>query len=276
MKFWMLIFGLVCFTIDAWAKSENVAVQPMSELDGVSKERLIKLRERSMIYSAFYSYDYQPRIFERYNPKEKWVGDKYSCYRNEFYDGKSEASIWLRNPNVLIHPVVGTLRHMRYGDTNNPVFCIYGAQLIFKPKSIVYDKEKKEIIVTYKTHNILLGIGSHTFGAIDFALSPINAYDVGFNFMNLVDSFGVAQAKEMRGMALKTAQANVLALNGDVAVCNPCYASGYGVCSCYVKETDMHVVLNAKRAEMLFKLWRKMPKSKNDEADFYYRIRFIP
>ncbi len=276
MKFWMLIFGLVCFTIDAWAKSENVAVQPMSELDGVSKERLIKLRERSMIYSAFYSYDYQPRIFERYNPKEKWVGDKYSCYRNEFYDGKSEASIWLKNPNVLIHPVAGTLRHMFYGDANNPVFCMYSQQLMFKPKSIVYKEDKKEIVVTYKAYNILLGIGSHTFGAIDFSLSPINAYDVGFNYMNLAKSSGVITARELRGTSLKMAQANVLPLNEDVTVCNPCYTSGYGVCSCYVKDKDVQIELKSKNAELLFKLWRDKPKSKDDAADFYYRIRFIP
>lgn len=276
MKFGLFVFCMTLVPLLSWAEDEKIAVQSMSELDGMQQDKLVNLRERSMIYSAFYSYDYKPKIFERYNPKEKWVGDKYSCYRNEFYDGKSEASIWLKNPNVLIHPVAGTLRHMFYGDTNNPVFCMYSQQLMFKPKSIVYKEDKKEIVVTYKAYNILLGIGSHTFGAIDFSLSPINAYDVGFNYMNLAKSSGVVTARELRGTSLKMAQASVLPLNEDVTVCNPCYTSGYGVCSCYVKDKDVQIELKSKNAELLFKLWRDKPKSKDDAADFYYRIRFIP
>ena len=111
MKFGLFVFCMTLVPLLSWAEDEKIAVQSMCELDEMSQEKLVNLRERSMIYSAFYSYDYKPKIFERYNPKEKWVGDKYSCYRNEFYDGKSEASIWLKNPNVLIHPVAGTLRH---------------------------------------------------------------------------------------------------------------------------------------------------------------------
>lgn len=68
-----------------------------------------------MIYSAFYRYDYQPKIFDRYDAKEKWIGNRYSCYRNRFYDGNSEASIWLKNPNILVHPFAGTIYHMYYG-----------------------------------------------------------------------------------------------------------------------------------------------------------------
>ena len=76
----------------------------------------------------------------------------------------------MKNPNILVHPFAGTIYHMYYGKTNNPVFCMYAKQLLFKPKSIVYNEEKKEITTTYKAYNILLGRGSHTFGALNFGL----------------------------------------------------------------------------------------------------------
>ena len=228
-----------------------------------------------MIYSAFYRYDYQPKIFDRYDAKEKWIGNRYSCYRNRFYDGNSEASIWLKNPNILVHPFAGTIYHLYYGKTNNPVFCMYAKQLLFKPKSIVYNEEKKEITTTYKAYNILLGRGSHTFGALNFGLFPINAYDVGFNYISLAESKGLASCGRRDRKTLESAMGAVWALNEDVSVCNPCYERRDDVCTCYTKDGSLDVVLKRQNAEMLFKLWKEKPKSKNDDADFYYRIRFV-
>ena len=113
---------LLCFQGKCCAAGEKVPLQPMCDLDGKTNTDLVKMRAKSMIYSAFYRYDYQPKIFDRYDAKEKWIGDRYSCYRNRFYDGNSEASIWLKNPNILVHPLAGTIYHMNYGKTNNPVF----------------------------------------------------------------------------------------------------------------------------------------------------------
>lgn len=98
---------LLCLQGICLAAEERVSLQPMCDLDGKTKDDLVKLREKSMIYSAFYRYDYQPKIFDRYDAKEKWIGNRYSCYRNRFYDGNSEASIWLKNPNILVHPLQG-------------------------------------------------------------------------------------------------------------------------------------------------------------------------
>ena len=100
---------LFCLQGICLAAEERVSLQPMCDLDGKTKDDLAKLREKSMIYSAFYRYDYQPKIFDRYDAKEKWIGNRYSCYRNRFYDGNSEASIWLKNPNILVHPFAGTI-----------------------------------------------------------------------------------------------------------------------------------------------------------------------
>lgn len=266
---------LLCLQGICLAAEERVSLQPMCDLDGKTKDDLVKLREKSMIYSAFYRYDYQPKIFDRYDAKEKWIGNRYSCYRNRFYDGNSEASIWLKNPNILVHPFAGTIYHMYYGKTNNPVFCMYAKQLLFKPKSIVYNEEKKEITTTYKAYNILLGRGSHTFGALNFGLFPINAYDVGFNYISLAESKGLASSGRRDRKTLESAMGAVWALNEDVSVCNPCYERRDDVCICYTKDGSLDVVLKRQNAEMLFKLWKEKPKSKNDDADFYYRIRFV-
>ena len=56
---------LLCLQGICLAAEEIVSLQPMCDLDGKTKDDLVKLREKSMIYSAFYRYDYQPKIFER-------------------------------------------------------------------------------------------------------------------------------------------------------------------------------------------------------------------
>ncbi len=271
MKITAFMFMGICFTAEA---AEKIVLQPMSELDGMTKEELVEHREKKMIYSSFYRYDYKTTIFDRLKDGEKWVGDKSSCYRNKFYDGKSEASIWLNNPNILVHLSLNAMYGMYYGNTYNPVFCMYAKQLLFKPKSIVYDEKKKEIVSSYKAYNVLLGIGSHTHGALSINLSAINAYDAGFNYINLAQANGIVFDSERSGKSMKSAMSEALAIRTDVAFCDPCYVKTPGACNCYRKEGEWTVKLDSPRAEMLFKLWKDQPKSVNDEADFYYRIKF--
>lgn len=120
------------------------------------------------------------------------------------------------------------------------------------------------------------GKGSHTFGELDFQLSPVNAYDVGFNYITLAESKGFSSGQREDRLGLDGMMGKVLRLNEDVTVCNPCYEQRGGTCLCYIKKGSIVVMLKDKNAEMLFKLWRDKPESQNDEADFYYRIRFVP
>ncbi len=275
-KYLLLVCALIfCICKDGYA-AEKVMIQSMSRYDGISREEIIKKREEKMIYSSFYRYDYKPKIFDAVKEGEKWPGNKASCSRYKLNDGLSEASIWINNPDILIH-MSGASKYFTgvYAGVYNPVFCVYAQQLLFKPLRIYFDSEKKEITSTYRAYNILLGIGSHTFGALDFYLSPINAYDVGFNYYAMVESKGISFDTDRNKNSAVKQLSDVVSTKARLAVCPRCFVREEGSCVCYKNKENQTVQLTSKRAEMLFKLWKEKPLSKDDEADFYYRIKFV-
>lgn len=255
---------------------ENIKIQPMSRYDGISKEELAKKRREKIIYSSFYRYDYEPKVFDDVKGGEKWVGDKASCSYYKFNDGVSEASIWINNPDILVH-MSGARKYFTgvYVGEYNPVFCTYAKQLLFKPLKMTIDKEKKEITSVYKAHNILLGIGSHVFGAIDFILSPVNAYDAGFNYYALAENSGITFDIEKNKRNSVEALTDIVSTRSRMEVCQQCYVHETESCMCYNNITNTAAQLTSKQAEMLFKFWKEKPKSKDAEADFYYRIKFV-
>ncbi len=255
---------------------ENIKIQPMSRYDGISREDIIKKRQDKMIYSSFYRYNYEPKVFDDVKEGEKWQGDKNSCARYKLNDGLSEASIWINNPDILVHMTLYSKYFTGvYAGEYNPVFCVYAKQLLFKPLRITYDKEKKEITSIYKAYNVLLGIGSHVFGALDFTFSPINAYDAGFNYYTMAESSGLTFSTQGNIRNSVKNLSDVVSTRAHMAVCPQCYINGKESCMCYKNVENMTAQLTSKQAEVLFKLWKENPKLKNDEADFYYRIKFV-
>lgn len=275
-KYLLLLVLLVFIFCEDVGAVENIAIQPMSRYNGISKENLIKKRQEKMIYSSFYRYNYEPKIFDDVKEGENWIGDKISCARYKLNDGLSEASIWINNPNILVHMSMYSKYFTGvYAGEYNPVFCVYAKQLLFKPLKIIYDKEKREITSIYRAYNVLLGIGSHVFGALDFVFSPINAYDVGFNYYTVEESSGVTFDTEGNKRSTVKNLLDVVSTQARITVCPRCYVHGKESCMCYKNVENTIAQLTSKQAEILFKFWKEKPVSKNDEADFYYRIKFV-
>ncbi|MCM1322577.1 MAG: hypothetical protein NC218_00130 [Acetobacter sp.] len=276
-KYLILMFLLLSSYSSAGWTAERLLLQPMSEFDGKTKEEMEKHRKQKMINSVFYHYNYEPRCFGDIKADEKWVGDAASCWRNKFSDGLSEASIWINNPNILVHPSLDKKygAAVLYADMYNPVFCVYAKQLLFKPLRLMYDKEKKEITATYRAYNVLVGIGSHSNGALNIFLSTINAYDSGFNYFVLATAEDVEFNSERSSKKKYGALTKVSDTRTQFGFVEKCYLQSDYPCNNYRNVNDLAVRLQSKRAEMLFKFWKEKPASEKDKADFYYRIKFI-
>lgn len=275
-RYVLLIILFMCGFCKNGCSIENINIQPMSRYNGINKEELIKKRQEKMIYSTFYHYNYEPKVFNDVKNGENWVGDKNSCARYKLGDGLSEASIWINNPDILVHMSVYSKYFTGvYAGEYNPVFCVYAKQLLFKPLRIMYDKENKKITSVYRAYNVLLGIGSHVFGALDFVFSPINAYDVGFNYYTVVESNGMSFDIDKNKKETVQDLSGVVSTRARMTVCSPCYANEKESCLCYHNSENTKAQLTSKQAEVLFKFWREKPASKDDEADFYYQIKFV-
>ena len=259
--------------------TQEIEVNPLSELDGFSKSQIYSSRQHYVSKSIFKSDTYKPNeeVFGNLQDNKYWYGiENLICYDSSKppllrTEGPSYVSRLINNPAMLIGvdlPYVWDIQGLKKSYRS----CTNGS-LLFIPESISYSPEHNLITVRIKSEKRALYNKQYD---LKFMFNGLNAKDLGYRW-------GYVYNKK-----------NIKFINKENAIDKKVYefrdylSTGYSCgikdgCSnlCPMQDRLMFLFQDEKLGKFIgkdamidFKLWKEKPLNKLSNPDMYYRIIF--
>lgn len=252
----------------------NLAVNPTSSYNFLTKSQIYNLRTKYVKKSIFSTDDYKPnqRVFGRIVDKKPWWGENpcsqinYSGDYHERIEGNSKVSAMVNNPNALVGI---SLAYSPWEQEYNRNFCASGASS-FLPTSLSYNPKEKIIVATYKVpwdfYRFRANINGHQRG-YPLQLSGLNALDFGFKYVYVLEM----ESAVMMYQNGANAKDEVKVFADYLHLGSSCAYSG-GCNNISPMQQDKMFTVNGLPAELTLKLWKEKPMNKFSKADFYFKM----
>lgn len=254
---------------------QQLNINPLSELDYMSKQEIYNQRKYYVQNSIFASKDYEPneRVFGSIQSNKPWWGSiecspvNYSADYHENIEGESKQSLQINNPNVLIG--LASVYIIRDVEKNAP-FC-HSEYSRFIPKSLKYNKKDNIIIAEYDVEDsflttyVTISNRSHYY---PLQLSGLNALDFGYKYVYAFNTKNIKMHHKNNITKEIGTFSDYIHLGGSCQ-----YKDGCNNVS--PMQNDKMITIRDLPAEINLKLWKKQPHNKYlTPADMYYRIIF--
>lgn len=254
---------------------ENLKINPRTEYSFLSKKEIFDIRKSYVQDSIFASKNYEPSIreFGSIVDNKPWWGEikcqpkDYNGDYHDFVQGKSEQSLKINNPNIL----VGLNSLVVPWDTEaNESYC-NSEYSSFIPYSLKYDKKNKLFIIKYKVSRSFLDMRAKISGKkvrFPIQLSGLNALDFGYKYVYAFDTQNIQMYDHHDNITQHIGE-----FKDYIHLGHSCkYAGGCNNIS--PVQNDKIVMLTDLPAEINLKLWKSEPINKYIKGNIYYRIVF--
>ncbi len=244
----------------------NIVINEPVELDSMSKEDLLRMRKEYVgRYRDLIDGGYSPsgHLFGAIEGGKPWWGLEGEFCRGSgehSIDGLSEESRFFANPFLLLGLDEGKAFCME----DRPCFAVYPHL-----KSILWYVSQKKAVITYDMSRFLFEKKELHFETnnITLFLENYNARDFGFNYIFASPLLSKGLSPISEGGLLK----GVCVLNSFIHLGSSCgYPGGCNNASPY--QPQLYFKLEQVPATLYCKLWQKIPKNSEQEADFVYII----
>ncbi len=239
----------------------NIPINPMGELDFMTKKEVYDLRKGSVLqHKDLIKEGYEPSgaVFGAIEDKKPWWGiyGIYGLGRGQrSIEGPSEESRFLLNPYLL----VGLCEQYAYttGVAPNDYPPVYP-----KPMSIAWYADRSLEIITYDVHDHFSFVnGIHTDRGPQYKLDLIayNARDLRFNYL-YVDT------GKLDGIIWANREPKAVAIAQYIHCGGSCgYEGGCNNMSPF--QAELVIELTALPAKAYIRLWRENPKTVDGPSD---------
>lgn len=235
----------------------SIPINPMSDLNNKTKKEICAQRKFFVEKTIFKNRSYKPSesVFGKIADNKPWLGiEALTCSGNgpEANKGLSEESRYINNPTMLIG-----LDRLNFDDKPKK-FCSVVDYLM--PSKINYSKEDNTIKVIFEVSAYRGDLGKN------FLLKGLNAKDLGFKY---------AYADRVNKLTFlqpdKNISTNVHEFKDFIQLGNVCGVKG-GCNNGAPFQKELNFTVMDYPASMHFKLWKNLPKNKEDKADINYLI----
>ena len=244
--------------------SGTVALQPLAEYDGLSKETIMNQRKAIL---EEYNISYEPRdmIWQIEDGKPWWGVEGQFCEGDGEVSikGPSEESRFINNPLLLLGIDEGTAYIM--GPTCFPVYP--------QPVLLNFSEERGVVVYNlthYKKQKAQIPIGSKLYDPdnLKFDVIGLNARDLGYDYTHASFSEGVRDAPEGKLSKEVVRFRDYIHLGGSCGHPEKCNnMSPY--------QPEKVFIVSALPSKATFKLWGDLPDSPSAEPDFIFVIKFV-
>lgn len=265
-------------------KDENgvisLAVNPPENFNDKTKQDIYDLRRRYVGNSPLYPENYEPsdEVFGQIVSSKPWRG-KYSapCESDDSNISRGEAllSPIVNNPNALIAPFALAITSNRSLDSD---YCKAHDSILFNPSKIEYNAAKKLLEITYPIDDIVIGKNQYE-QKIWLLLVALNARDAGYNYIAATDIQGgffydstwdnYSQTYKPYDNIMKI----VYNFHDYIHLGTSCGLAG-GCNNISPRQLPMEFALSERNANIMLKLWKKQPSSRNIAPDLYCNLIF--
>ena len=254
---------------------ETLKINPRSEYSFLTKKEIFDIRKRYVQDSIFARKNYKPsaREFGSIANNKPWWGNircqelDYKGDYTEHIQGKSEQSLKINNPNMLV-----SLNNyvIPWHTEANDDFCT-SEYSKFLPHSLKYDKNNKLLVIEYQVPRRFLDMRANISGnsvRFPIQLSGLNALDFGYKYVYAFDT---------KNIQMYDYNNNITKHIGEfvdyIHLGNSCKYKG-GCNNISPVQFDKMIMLTNLPAEINLKLWKNEPINKYIKADIYYKIVF--
>lgn len=257
------------------SKFETLRINPRSEYSFLTKKEVFDIRKKYVQNSIFAHKNYEPsaREFGSIANNKPWWGNircqelDYKGDYTEHIQGKSEQSLKINNPNMLV-----SLNNyvIPWHTEANDDFCT-SEYSKFLPHSLKYDKNNKLLVIEYQVPRRFLDMRANISGnsvRFPIQLSGLNALDFGYKYVYAFDT---------KNVRMYDYNNNITKHIGEfvdyIHLGNSCKYKG-GCNNISPVQFDKMIMLTDLPAEINLKLWKNEPINKYIKADIYYKIVF--
>lgn len=244
----------------------NLPINPLSEYDFMTKDEIYEIRTTHVMNSIFASPKYKPsqEVFGQIEDGKPWYGANFfPCGHGEVTSGASYRSKFINNPTALID----VSNDMLYRNDSEDSFCKNTKTWLLLVDKLTYDKDKKLITAVYKLDNTFLYNNPNKRSSVlDFG--AVNAKDFGYiwGYAYEFDNLEFQQSTNVGS--------DIYSFKDFIHTGSSCgVPGGCNNHSPWQKELDFH--LTSLPASATFKLWKKLPRSKEDEPDIYFKVIMV-
>lgn len=240
----------------------DVKINLPISLNHKTKNQIYDIRTNFVQNSIFKSEKYSPNeyVFGQIEDGKPWVSMNICRYNNEVRTvGKSEESRFIVNPSILIMLDYPFALNCKEGT-------IYSHDI---PVQAEYSKEKNTLTVFYKNLK-------PTYSSLFYDLNGINAKDFGYNYLY------IDKNKSSKNLIFNNKENNasdhIVEIQSFIHLGGSCGIEG-GCNNGSPKQEDLEIKNSFNRhivEQIYIKLWKNMPKSAEDTADFVEIIKIFP
>lgn len=273
-KFYITLFLVVLSATAVFADNIiPIKVNPPCELSYKSKQYVYNLRKNYVQKSIFSNPNYKPsdEVFGGIVGGKPWIANTY-CYNRSAHkaqvNGYSEESRYINNPTVLV-----ALEFRWLFGLDNPseeYICKTDSVTMLLPKSVVYNKTKNEIIVTYAK----LPFSSNIYGKdCSFLLNGVNANDLGYKYAYVDNSLSTYKLNFVNSNNIST---NIYRFRDYIHLGGSCRVPG-GCNNSSPNQPELmfrspKTAYNNSGKYIYIKLWKQKPASSKAKPDIVEKI----
>lgn len=242
---------------DEYWVTGSVPINPMSDLNNTTKNEIYAMRKSFVEKTIFKNRRYKPSesVFGQIVDNKPWLGiEALTCTGSgpNANKGLSEESRYINNPTMLIG-----LDRVNFDDKPKNLCSVVDYLM---PVRMNYSKDENTIKVVFEVSAYKGDLGTH------FLLKGLNAKDLGFKYAYANNTENVAFLQLDKNISTDVHEFKDFIHLGTV-----CGVEG-GCNNGSPFQKELNYTVMKYPAKMHFKLWKNLPKNKEQDADINYLI----